>query len=412
MRIQNREQTPTFKNKKKLRKVSNIKNSFSLRVSKKTQKRRPKYKKSKISESEHDFSSNREYSEEQGRKANYLFSNHCVTNSVLTKPDTKIVDISKSTLSSLKQSRAKSIMNSGKNRRYADASLASGESSWNSETMSILHSVKPRKYDKLGGEKKLESIFKIYNRNDMISKVNTLRKNNHKENFRSNNFKVTTPNQDEYDSSYFCKLGRSKTKINTSLNSFRNKSNNLIPEVIEGEMSQDATPNSSSKKIKHFHCNEDHSESLRKTINNFNGDIQISSDEARHQLVRKATHTSKNRRMLKTYMNNNMQMKTFVPLRAQQMTASEVKSNIQEDDSYLPVETKTLNSRESPDNRLSKIYVRSGYHDRGTFRNAHFNRNNCSLQRSIPRNEYMPSSLRGNSYMDLSKPLFHKRHLE
>mmetsp|Transcript_40366 Transcript_40366/g.39915 ORF Transcript_40366/g.39915 Transcript_40366/m.39915 type:complete len:113 (+) Transcript_40366:830-1168(+) len=112
-------------------------------------------------------------------------------------------------------------MNSGKNRRYVDASLASGESSWNSETMSILHSVKPRKYGKLDGEKKLESIFKIYNRKDMISKVNSLRKNNHKENFRSNHFKVTTPSEDEYDSSYLGKLGRSKNKINTSLNSFK-----------------------------------------------------------------------------------------------------------------------------------------------------------------------------------------------
>lgn len=51
----------------KLRKVPCIKNSLSLRSNKKKMKK--KTQRSKVSESEYDFSSNKDYAEEQGRKA-------------------------------------------------------------------------------------------------------------------------------------------------------------------------------------------------------------------------------------------------------------------------------------------------------------------------------------------------------
>lgn len=67
---------PDEKSPRKLRRVSIIKNSFSLRVNKKNEKRKTS-KKSRFSESENDMSSNREYSEEQGRKAfNFNPSSH------------------------------------------------------------------------------------------------------------------------------------------------------------------------------------------------------------------------------------------------------------------------------------------------------------------------------------------------
>lgn len=251
-----REQTPTLKNKKKLRKVSNIKNSFSLRVTKKSRRIKPHFNKDKIYESENDFSSNRDYSEEQGLKANLLSTNG-ITNSVITKSDTKNIDISKTTLSSIKHSRGRSIINSGNNRKIMESSIVSGDSSWNSDTMSHLNSVTRRKYDRMPTGKKLESIFKIYNRGDMITKLNTLRKHNHKENFRTSHHQSTGASNENGSSAYLVKLEKSKKKFNTSLNSFRKKSNNLIPEVVEGEMSQEATPNNSTKYIKNITSEED-----------------------------------------------------------------------------------------------------------------------------------------------------------
>ena len=62
-------------NKNKLRKVPKIKNSFSLRIKKDIRKQHNS-KNSRISESENDFSCNREYSEEQGRRALYLASSN------------------------------------------------------------------------------------------------------------------------------------------------------------------------------------------------------------------------------------------------------------------------------------------------------------------------------------------------
>ena len=105
---------PDQKSPKKLRRVPIIKNSFSLRVNKKKEKRNGS-KKSKLSESDNEVSSIREYSEEQGRRAfNFNPSSNCKSITAVSKSESKYVEETKSTNSSMKISNLRTAKNDHK----------------------------------------------------------------------------------------------------------------------------------------------------------------------------------------------------------------------------------------------------------------------------------------------------------
>ncbi len=113
-------------------------------------------------------------------------------------------------------------------------------------------------------------------------------------------------------------------------------------------------------------------------MTNFKGAFRVHSEEKakKSSLLRKSTHTMKNRRMLKTYLTSTTQVKSFVPLKSQQMTAKEVKQNLEDNESYLPPQSDGYATHESSDSRLARIYIRSGTTGGNSFRNKHMKRHN------------------------------------
>jgi hypothetical protein len=96
---------PVKKRSTKLRKVSIIKNSSSLRVNQSKEKPSDS-KKSKFSETENDLSSNRDYSEEQGHVFNIISING-KSNTNLSRSEYKHCSPTKSTLCSMRASNRK-----------------------------------------------------------------------------------------------------------------------------------------------------------------------------------------------------------------------------------------------------------------------------------------------------------------
>lgn len=383
-----------MKNKKKLRKVSNIKNYFSLRITK-NPKKKFHSKNSRISESSNDFRSNREYSEEQGSKDHYLASTQNKSNSILTKPETKQVDVTKSTLSSFRNFKSSK-------RKFIDTSIMSGGSSWKSDTHRILQTLKQRKVAKLSSGRKLENIIKIYNRKDMVSKLDSLRKFNHNSHMRSTTLYNSDQKNnvgsfkwsDKVSSTYNSKLEIKNKKLNTSLYNTILKSNTLIPEIAEGETSQEVTPNSSIRKFKVETAKD-------KKLNNVT--MRHRSEEKRMNIYRKATHHINSRRMLNSYIKQNPVTKNFVPLKLHQITASENGKNMNDGSQ--------CNLRETSENRLIKVYLIGDQPQSPMRRNKSLNKANNGIINYVPRNDYMPSTSSGRRYMNLTKPLFWKKHM-
>lgn len=249
----------------------------------------------------------------------HLFSSNCKSNSVLTKPETKQVDVSKSTFSSLKFSKPKpkTFQSSSKNKKFSKTSLISGDSSWKPDTYSILNTVKQRNYSKLSSGKKLENIFKIYNRKDMVTKLNSLRRISQKENLRKPHFhSIENENHSYKDNNYnspvyLSKFATGHKKFNTSLYSSRLKSNSLIPEMAEGETSQEATPNSSTLKLRMNVEVKEGQKMIRTSINNFNGTIRYNSEEKKPFKYREKSKPIKSRRTLNTYLKKNQVIHNF-----------------------------------------------------------------------------------------------------
>ena len=149
---------PEKKSNKKLRKVSMIKNSLSLRLKPNQQENTNKSSKpqSRFSESENELFTNRDYSEEQGRKALNFNTSNCKSNSALSKSESRQVDATKSTNSSMKYSNAKTVTNGFRDTKGCHISTPSCDSSWNNDTKTVFNTVKPKKYKKLSNEEKLE----------------------------------------------------------------------------------------------------------------------------------------------------------------------------------------------------------------------------------------------------------------
>ncbi|CAI2387367.1 unnamed protein product [Moneuplotes crassus] len=197
-------------------------------------------------------------------------------------------------------------------------------------------------------------------------------------------------------------------KFKTCVNSFRNKSKNLIPEVTEEELSQEAPRVITPKKVSKFQRSEE--KYLKQIPVAYEVDQQIlaRSEEKRIRLPRQATHTVKNRRILKTYLKSNLRLRTFIPLKSHQITASNVVHNIRDEESYLPQRNDTFHTRESTSSRISGAYICSEHKIRASSNCNNHHKTSC-LARSIPRNGHI-AHLGHNSRMSLSKPLFYKRN--
>lgn len=196
-------------------------------------------------------------------------------------------------------------------------------------------------------------------------------------------------------------------KFKTWVNSFRNRSKNLIPEVTEDELSQEATRVVTPKKISKFQRSEEKYLKQVPIVHEVNQQVLARSEEKRIHLPRQATHTVKNRRQLKTYLKSNLRLRTFIPLKSHQMTASDVVHNIGEDKSYLPQRNDTFHTWETTDSRISGVYIWSEHKIRASSNWNSHHKTSC-LTRSIPRNGHI-AHLEHNSRMSLSKPLFYKR---
>ena len=216
-------------------------------------------------------------------------------------------------------------MNGVKNRRFIETSIHSGDSSWNSDNQSFLRTVKTKKYEKLSKEKKLENIFKIYNRKDMVTKLNSLRKNNQNEKLRTSHFKSTEIGDDsyhdnDYSSVYLTKLENNHKRMNTSLYSTRPRPRAFIPEMPEAEASLEATPNNSTKLIgKEYQKSSE--KKLRLSYENFNGQSMRNNSEDKKVKSKRKSKNAMKFKKLNTIVQN------FVPLRQQQMIASDVDKN-------------------------------------------------------------------------------------
>ncbi|CAI2387379.1 unnamed protein product [Moneuplotes crassus] len=195
-------QSPAFIKTKKVRKFSKFQNSFSLRASQQRKKISTRPKVSPICANEKDMSPNRDYSEEQGPKATHMKLHSCIAINVLAKPDVKAMESPKPVMSTLKKRRANTIEKDKKQHKFASISDTSEAPRYNEAMNVILNPLEQQKYAKLSSEKKLKHIFKIYNRKEMISKVNTLRKNNQRVNLTNLHQDQQDPKRYDNSSSY------------------------------------------------------------------------------------------------------------------------------------------------------------------------------------------------------------------
>lgn len=320
-----------------------------------------KRNRSKVSESENDFSSNKDYSEEQGRKAfNFGISSACKSNSTFSKAESRRVVDTKSTNSSMKFSNANSY-NTVNQEIKGHVTANSLDSRWNSDTHSILHTVKINKSKKLTSNERLEGIFKIYNMKNMNSKMQLLRKTTnqkdrvHVTHFQSTDVGENSYNDYDYDNTsvFLSKLEGKSSKFNTSLYGNKSRKNELMSTMTEVEAHMEATPNNSTKKISQKGELSPLKESrLESSCSSFRGAI------LRHTSTEKKStgKLHKPRRVIHTYLKRDkFADKEFRPLRDQLLTCKDFKQTQR----YVSVDDNHNCSRESADHRLSKIYIRS-----------------------------------------------------
>jgi hypothetical protein len=241
-------ENPDKKHSKKLRKTSIIKNSASLRNDQKNEKPRESVKLNN-SESENELTSNRDYSEEQGRVFNIVSTNG-KSNSNISKWEYKHCTPTKCTVSSMRTTSYKTAGKTNFYKKQFNTSSNSNESRWNSETKSIMNTVKPKKFKKVH---RLQNIFKVYNRKDMIIKLNSLRQNGKTDKVKSSKLNsIDIGNKsykdNEYDNSntYLSKLENKTHKYNASMYNTNPRKNKFLGDMTEVDSHLEATPNASN----------------------------------------------------------------------------------------------------------------------------------------------------------------------
>ena len=170
-----------------------------------------------------------------------------------------------------------------------------------SDTGTNFHSARKANYKKMSSSEKLQSIFKIYNRKDMVEKLKSLRKNTQNEKMRTTHYQSSELEENSYkdydyesNSVYLAKLERSKgSRFNTSLY------NPKIKEMAEVEPHLEATPNSSTKKIR---LSSENPEMQRTpSMGSFHGAMVKHQNHKSLDTKHKSSHNLKSRRMINVY---------------------------------------------------------------------------------------------------------------
>ena len=329
------------------------------------------------SEDENDFSSSKDYSEEQGRKAfHFGISSQNKSWSIISKSESRRRHITKSTVSSINSSirkpKAKSFNGPNKiftnshrtnymHKRNVNVSgynrenycLNSLESNSNIVDPSVIVSSKSMKFKKLSKEQKLESIFRIYNRHDMLQKLNELKNKNtgkvHKHHYSVNDY--------DYDTTSL-KVQKVETK-HRRLNAYsfdsKKKRSKLSPDWKEVDAHLETTPFNSSKRLPENQGLSPLRESpMESSFSSFNGAWDHHSKSEKKPSKR--LHNSINAKNDVHFNINNEQMrkKKLTPLRSGRTTANNFNSGRREKNS----ENFPKHRQDFYKTRLSNIYVR------------------------------------------------------
>jgi hypothetical protein len=386
---------PEEKSPQRLRK-SSIKNSLSLRLNKSCFKNRQNWSKpsaSKWSESENN------YSEEQGRKAlNFGTISNSKSNSAYSKSESRRIDATKSTTTSLKNSKVSLFKTSVNRQNMLQTSINSNDSKWNYDTRSIPNTIQPTKFKKLSVGERLTGIFKIYNRGDMATKLRTLRKNNYDRtrpsHFRSTETGENSFNDYEYESSsaYLSKLEGSN-RFNTSLYVSKSRKNRLEPEMAEVDAHLEATPNSSSRQI----VKRNESSSLGKSqhegsASSFRGAVVKHMNTEMKKIPNNLSYNNlKPRRFINAYIQRDSFTKlNLKPLRNQFMTSKNCPHN-----RHVSADETDERTRDDSENKLAKIYTRDEKLKNKIKKNMTNYSSNLSVKNSNRENAYLRTSEEG-----------------
>lgn len=214
----------------------------------------------------------------------------------------------------MKFSNTKSAFNSVKHQKVKHMTHNSCDSRWDSDTHTVMHTVKSKKHKKLTSNEKLEGIFRIYNMKDMVNKIQPMRKQATNDNFRVTNFHETdfgdnSYNDYEYDSSsaFLSKLESKTKRMNKTMHGNNLRGKRQAPEMAEVEPHLEATPNSS---YKHIASNGELSPLKESRLESSCSSFRDSwarnvQTETKKKIGVKSQHTIKARRVIHTYIQKD-----------------------------------------------------------------------------------------------------------
>ena len=193
--------------------------------------------------------------------------------------------------------------------------------SMNTGDHKLFDSIKTNTCKKLTKEEKLEGIFRIYNRKDMIAKLYSLRKNNNHEKIRVSQFPHTEVDENSYNdyessSNYLTKLEGRSRKMNRSIYYQKNR-NIYSSELAEVDPHLEATP---------INKNIDNNEDIivpkeiksDDSMTSFRGAWLIQEQRTPSKNTKiSSSYSSKPRRALQSYVKrDNFTDMKFTPLRS------------------------------------------------------------------------------------------------
>lgn len=214
----------------------------------------------------------------------------------------------------MKFSNTKSAFNSAKHRRMKHMNNNSCDSRWDSDTHTVLHTVKPKKHKKLTSNEKLEGIFRIYNMKDMAAKIQPLRKLAPNDNIRVANFHDTEFDENSYNdydydnsSAFLSKLEGKTKRMNQTMYGNRMKGKKQVQEMAEVESHFESTPNTS---YKHVASNGELSplkeSRLESSCSSFRDSwARNAQTETKKKIGVKSQHTIKARRVIHAYLQKD-----------------------------------------------------------------------------------------------------------
>jgi hypothetical protein len=199
----------------------------------------------------------------------------------------------------------------------------------------------------------------------MINKLQGMRKNHHQEQIRAPHYVSTEfgdnsykDNDYETSSAYLSKLEGNVKKFNVSMYDSNSCMKKLTPELAEVDPQFEATPASSTKKLPSNGNLSPLKESrLESSSSTFRDKcLQHLNTEKKRRPENLSQNNLKARRVLQTYIQRDSFVnKKLTPLRHDKLSEKDLEHNHR----YMSVEESSDYPRETPENRLAKIYVRS-----------------------------------------------------